>query len=56
MVLLFQPGRIWFAPDLVRNQQKPGVRSQYAAKLGVPVAETDVKVRTLLARAVAIEP
>lgn len=56
VVLLFQPGRVWFAPDLVRNQQKPGVRSQYAAKLGVPVVETDVKVRTLLARAVAIEP
>ena len=56
VVLLFQPGRISFARDLVRNQQRPGVRSHYAAKFGLPVIETDVKVRTLLAHTTAIEP
>jgi len=56
VVLLFQPGRISFAPDLVRNQQKPGVRSHYAAKFGLPVIETDVKVRTLLAHAAEVQP
>jgi phosphatidylserine decarboxylase len=56
VVLLFQPGRISFASDLVRNQQKPGVRSRYAAKFGLPVIETDVKVRTLLAHSATIEP
>ena len=56
VVLLFQPRRISFARDLVRNQQRPGVRSHYAAKFGLPVIETDVKVRTLLAHATAIEP
>jgi phosphatidylserine decarboxylase len=56
VVLLFQPGRVSFARDLVRNQQRPGVRSHYAAKFGLPVIETDVKVRTLLAYAAEVEP
>jgi phosphatidylserine decarboxylase len=56
VVLLFQPGRISFARDLVRNQQKPGVRSHYAAKFGLPVIETDVKVRTLLAHPLEAGP
>jgi phosphatidylserine decarboxylase len=56
VVLLFQPGRISFAPDLVRNQQKPGVLSRYAARFGLPVVETDVKVRTLLALPAEVQP
>jgi phosphatidylserine decarboxylase len=55
VVLLFQPGRISFAQDLLRNQQKPGVRSRYAAKFGLPVIETDVKVRTLLAHPAEVQ-
>jgi phosphatidylserine decarboxylase len=55
VVLLFQPGRISFAGDLVRNQQRPGVRSQYAEKFGLPVIETDVRVRTLLAHAAEVQ-
>lgn len=49
IVLLFQPGRIRFALDLVRNQQKAGVNSRYTAGFGQQVVETDVKVRSLLA-------
>jgi phosphatidylserine decarboxylase len=52
VVLLFQPGRVRFAQDLVRNQQKEGVRSRYSTGFGLPVVETDVKVRSLLAHAV----
>jgi phosphatidylserine decarboxylase len=52
VVLLFQPGRVRFAQDLVRNQLKEGIRSRYSSGFGQPVVETDVKVRSLLAHAV----
>jgi len=56
VVLLFQPGRIRFAADLLHNQQKAGVRSRYSAKFGLPVVETDVKVRSLLAQPMEVQP
>ena len=56
VVLLFQPGRVRFARDLVRNQNKDGVRSRYSVGFGQPVVETDVKVRSLLARALEVQP
>ncbi|HVO78814.1 MAG TPA: phosphatidylserine decarboxylase [Candidatus Bathyarchaeia archaeon] len=56
VVLLFEPGRVGFARDLVRNQHKDGVRSRYSMGFGQPVVETDVKVRSLLAHAVEAHP
>jgi phosphatidylserine decarboxylase len=56
VVLMFQPGRVRFAQDLLRNQRKSGVRSRYSLGFGQPVVETDVKVRSLLARAVEVQP
>jgi phosphatidylserine decarboxylase len=56
IVLLFQPERVRFAQDLVRNQQKAGVRSRYSASFGQPVVETDVKVRSLLAHPMEVQP
>ena len=56
VVLLFEKGRIRFARDLVRNQHKDGVRSRYSTGFGQPVVETDVKVRSLLARALEVQP
>src|SRR6516164_919193 len=56
IVLLFQPQRIRFAQDLLRNQQESGVRSRYTAEFGQPVVETDVKVRSLLAYAMEVQP
>ena len=56
IVLLFQPDRIRFAHDLVRNQQKTGVRSRYSAGFGQPVVETDVMVRSLLAYPMEVQP
>jgi phosphatidylserine decarboxylase len=56
VVLLFEPGRVRFARDLVRNQHKDGVRSRYSTGFGQPVVETDVKVRSLLARALEVRP
>jgi phosphatidylserine decarboxylase len=49
VVLLFQRNRIRFAADLVDNQQRHGVQSRFSLTLGVPLAETDVAVRSLLA-------
>jgi phosphatidylserine decarboxylase len=49
VVLLFQPGRIRFAQDLLQNQQRSGVHSRYSAPFGQPLVETDVAVRSLLA-------
>ena len=56
VVLMFQPGRVRFAQDLVRNQHKVGVRSRYSVGFGQPVVETDVKVRSLLAHAMEVQP
>lgn len=55
VVLLFEPGRVRFAADLLGNQHKQGVRSRYSAGFGIPVVETDVKVRSLLARGAEME-
>jgi phosphatidylserine decarboxylase len=55
VVLLFEPGRVRFAGDLIGNQRKEGVRSRYSAGFGIPVVETDVKVRSLLARVAEVE-
>jgi phosphatidylserine decarboxylase len=49
VVLLFQAGRISFAPDLAENQRRSGVQNRFALTLGEPVTETDVAVRSLLA-------
>jgi phosphatidylserine decarboxylase len=54
VVLLFEPGRVRYAQDLMRNQRKEGVRSRYSAGFGQPVVETDVKVRSLLAHAMEV--
>ena len=49
VVLLFQPNKIHFAEDLLRNRQRTEVRSRYTKAFGQPLVETDVAVRSLLA-------
>ena len=56
VVLLFEPGRVRYAQDLVRNQSKEGVRSRYSVGFGQPVVETDVMVRSLLAYPMEVQP
>lgn len=51
VVLLFQPGRVAFAPDLVENQRTPGVSSRFASGLTAPLVETEVRVRMGIGRA-----
>jgi phosphatidylserine decarboxylase len=49
-VLIFQPGRVRFADDLLRNQRRRDVASRFARGFGAPLVETEVAVRSLLAR------
>ncbi len=51
VVLLFQPGRVGFSEDLVMNQLRPGVASRFSAGFGRPLVETEVLVRSPVARA-----
>jgi phosphatidylserine decarboxylase len=48
-ILLFQPGRIRFAADLVANRRRSGVQSRYALGLGEMAVETELNVRETIA-------
>jgi phosphatidylserine decarboxylase len=48
-LLLFEKGRVRFAPDLLANQARPDVLSRYSRALGRPRVETDVRVRSPIA-------
>lgn len=50
VVLLFEPGRVEFAEDLVLNLRRADVASVLSRGFGQPLVETEVKVRSLLAR------
>ena len=49
-VLLFEPGRIHFAPELVENQRKSDVESRFTLGFGQSLAETEIAVRSAFAR------
>ncbi len=48
-VVLFEPGRVAFAADLLENQQRRDVSSRFCAGFNKPLVETDIQVRSLLA-------
>ncbi len=48
-VLLFEPGRVRFAEDLLSNQRRQDVSSRFCAGFSRPLVETDIQVRSLLA-------
>lgn len=48
-ILIFEPGRVEFAEDLRRNQQRRDVSSRFSLGFGRPLVETEVAVRSLLA-------
>lgn len=50
-VLVFEPGRVAFAEELLRHQLRADVRSRFSAWLGSPWVEVDVRVRSTIARA-----
>ncbi|NWF54950.1 MAG: phosphatidylserine decarboxylase [Syntrophaceae bacterium] len=52
VVLIFQPGRVVFSPDLIRNQHSRLAQNRFSEKGNIPLVETEVKVRSPIARAV----
>jgi phosphatidylserine decarboxylase len=48
-VLIFEPGRITFAEDLVKNSQRRDVQSRFTSGFNRPLVETDVAVRSSIA-------
>jgi phosphatidylserine decarboxylase len=49
-LLLFEKNRIAFAEDLLQNQAHPAAESRFSVPFGRTLVETDVKVRSLIAR------
>ena len=49
-VLLFERGRISFAPDLIDNSRRHDVTSRFASDSGKPLVETDIRLRSPLAQ------
>jgi phosphatidylserine decarboxylase len=47
-IVLFQEGRIRFAGDIVRNQQRHDAKSRFSFGFGRTVVETDLRVRSLI--------
>jgi phosphatidylserine decarboxylase len=47
-VLLFEPGRVAFCDDLVRNRFRSGVQSRFSQGFGRTLVETDVRVRSTI--------
>lgn len=52
VVLIFQQGRIQFRQDILSNLRRANLSSLYSAAWGQPWIETDVPVRTTIARAI----
>jgi len=48
-VLLFEPGRVRFADDLLRNLARADVASHFSLAFARPLVETDVPVRSTIA-------
>lgn len=53
VVLLFQPGRVRFDEDLLRNLHAAGVNTRFSQGLGRPLVETEVEVRSRIGLAAA---
>jgi len=51
VILLFQKDRVIFEEDILRNLNAVTVESRYSLGLGRPVVETEVRVRSAVARA-----
>lgn len=56
VVLLFEANRVAFADDLVNNSRRRDVSSRYTAGFAKPLVETDVQVRSPIAKAGSFQP
>ncbi len=48
-ILLFEPGRVVFSPDLALSRQRTDVHSRFSKTSGYPLVEVDVSVRSTIA-------
>jgi phosphatidylserine decarboxylase len=55
-VLIFEPGRIAFAEDLIKNSQRRDVQSRFTNGYNRPLVETDIPVRSTIAEPVRQTP
>ncbi|HQL91544.1 MAG TPA: phosphatidylserine decarboxylase [Syntrophales bacterium] len=55
-IVLFQRDRVEFCDDLVRNSRSRRAESRFTRAFGLALAETDVKVRSAVGRAVKTGP
>lgn len=55
-VLIFQKNRIRFSSDILANLHRPGVRTRFSEGFGRPLVETEVRVRSEIARRLTREP
>jgi len=53
-VLLFEPDRIDFSPDILENLHRIDVCSRFAENFGRPLVETEVTVRSEIARKIQV--
>ncbi|MDR3604730.1 MAG: phosphatidylserine decarboxylase [Syntrophaceae bacterium] len=51
-LIIFQPGRVEFSDDLVRNRSLSNVQSRFSEGFGKPLVETDVRVRSSIGKAI----
>lgn len=51
-LILFQPNRLSFSDDLVRNQSLSNVQSRFSEGFGKPLVETDIRVRSTIGSAI----
>ncbi len=51
-ILFFQEGRIAFADDILENMRQTAVSSRFTHGFQRPLVETDIRVRSLLGRAI----
>lgn len=55
-VLIFQEGRIAFSRDILQNLHRAGVKSRFSEGFRKPLVETDVRVRSEIARRISPAP
>jgi len=55
-VLLFEPGKVAFSPDIRANLHRWDVQTRFAEHFQRPVVETEVAVRSEIARKIRVQP
>ncbi len=55
-VLIFEPNRVAFCPDIAGNLHRCDVRTRFAERFQRPLVETEVTVRSEIARTIGVQP